>query len=77
MVCAQMQHDFVDLLSYFISQDDELEEAIELWSMEYTQNYPNTPLREILESMGRKGPVAVEVGAPLGSGVAVLVDNIG
>lgn len=73
-----MQHDFIDLLTFFSSrdEDDELREDIESWSLEYVEDHPDTPLRSILETMGRKGPVTIGVGTTIGSGIGVVIDSI-
>ncbi|KAI1115798.1 hypothetical protein F5Y14DRAFT_409356 [Nemania sp. NC0429] len=72
---AQVQHDIVDLLMFLFSKDNELQEGMGDWLVEYFQRNPETPLRMILETLGNRGPVTVGTGAPLGPGITVLLDG--
>ncbi|KAI1419977.1 hypothetical protein F5Y12DRAFT_775103 [Xylaria sp. FL1777] len=56
---CRLQHDVVDLLSLLMSRNTFIHEIIRLGLIEYAERNPDTPLRQILDTMGREGIVAV------------------
>ncbi|KAI0533747.1 hypothetical protein GGR58DRAFT_505987 [Xylaria digitata] len=72
---GQVQHDIVSLLTHLMAKGDEVQRRILQGLAEFLQKNPQTPLRTILETMGREGLVSMGVGAPSGPGVAVVTDN--
>ncbi|KAI0490593.1 hypothetical protein F4859DRAFT_458488 [Xylaria cf. heliscus] len=74
--CAELQHDIVELLNFLIQNEGSPHGNISTHLREYVHNNPDTPLQIILETMGVEGLVSRGVGAAVGPGVDLVIDNL-